>query len=776
MRVLQTPIILLILLIGAAPAAAQSPIDGGADADRQITEAHERLDLAENEIVASEQRRHGIPIGALTRRVVSDTRTAGETCARLWQKQVLSLQETQQALDTTLEHDLPMLIGKRDELNRMLHATEARYAQCRLLAVRAKQLLDRLDRLKRERAAEQLLSRSAPLWIAAAGYFDNLAASWPSALPALIQATRSTAYDASIPILIAGGAIALIGFATLGVRRRLLAATPPPDRSMAAQLRTDFAKRLPHIASSLAAAAALALGQYAAPAMLLSLLSLYWLVTPALCAVLCRPRPADHTAACRQTAKTLKLAIAVTLLWTATVIAGVHQPPQSPEAALIGAVFTVLLGLLLAQLIYTAFSLDVLANFALLRWPGVLLAGAGPVVEISGYHHLADYLFIATGGGFGALVAGIVASAGIRRGIAWLTHAADRHADGDPAAAIRADGDQAQTLVWVGLTLNAVVILIVLYLLVRILDPTHTAVIALTDTVVHGFMIGELHIAPFRLLVALLGLAGLFVLARWLRIKLADNWLPVTIRDRGARETVTNLSVYTIFAIGVLVSLTIAGLDFSQLAIIAGALSLGIGFGLQNIVNNFVSGLILLFERPIRPGDWIEVGGTAGYVTKINIRYTLVQTFDRSDVIVPNSQLLSTQVVNWMLQDHYGRVVAPVGVAYGSDTQQVKAILLRLGREHPLVVTQDPRIPPPVVYFMGFGDSSMDFELRAFIRDVNGRLSVRSDLLFSIDAAFRQAGIEIPFPQRDLHIRALPGNGDASNAGHDESVPPAPRA
>jgi potassium-dependent mechanosensitive channel len=186
----------------------------------------------------------------------------------------------------------------------------------------------------------------------------------------------------------------------------------------------------------------------------------------------------------------------------------------------------------------------------------------------------------------------------------------------------------------------------------------------------------------------------------------------------------------------------------------------GIGFGLQNIVNNFVSGLILLFERPIRTGDWIVVGGTEGYVRRISIRSTQVQTFDRADVIVPNSELISGVVTNWMLRDSHGRVRVPVGVAYGSDTLLVKEILLRVAHEHSLVIQGSAVVPDPYVWFLSFGDSALNFELCAFVRDVSRRTTVLSDLNFAIDAAFREAGIQIPFPQRDLHVIAPSGSVD----------------
>ena len=179
---------------------------------------------------------------------------------------------------------------------------------------------------------------------------------------------------------------------------------------------------------------------------------------------------------------------------------------------------------------------------------------------------------------------------------------------------------------------------------------------------------------------------------------------------------------------------------------------MGIGFGLQSVVNNFVSGLILLFERPIKTGDWIVVGDIEGYVKSIRIRSTQIQTFDRADVIVPNSDLISNPVTNWMLKEARGRIRVPVGVAYGSDTEKVRDILLEVASGHDMVI-KDGSAPEPQVRFRGFGDSSLDFELRCHIEHIDNRMLVISDLNFAIDKAFREHGIEIPFPQRDIHVR-----------------------
>jgi len=273
-----------------------------------------------------------------------------------------------------------------------------------------------------------------------------------------------------------------------------------------------------------------------------------------------------------------------------------------------------------------------------------------------------------------------------------------------------------------------------------------------------GFAVGSLKIIPARLFMAVVAFALLLVVTSWSKRELGKRWLSRTAIERGAQEAIVTISGYVGVAIALLVALGIAGVQFANLAIIAGALSVGIGFGLQNIVNNFVSGLILLFERPIKTGDWVVVGNTEGYVKRIRIRSTQIQTFDRADVIVPNSELISSQVTNWVLYDERGRVRLPVGVAYGSDTQKVKDILLQVAADHPRVIHEKGDYAPQVL-FLQFGESSLDFELRVFVKNINKRLAVLSDLNFAIDAAFRENNVEIPFPQRDLHVRNWPKQG-----------------
>lgn len=273
-----------------------------------------------------------------------------------------------------------------------------------------------------------------------------------------------------------------------------------------------------------------------------------------------------------------------------------------------------------------------------------------------------------------------------------------------------------------------------------------------------GFALGNVSLKPGRIVQGLLIFClgwSLLVLVR----QQVERWCLRldTELEPGARETITTLAGYIGSGLVIFFSLLVGGLDFTGLAVVAGALSVGLGFGLKNILENFVSGLILLFERPIRRGDWIQVGSTEGYVKRISVRSTVIQTFENADVIVPNSELIANQVTNLMFDDdRRGRLRIPVGVAYGSDTALVERLLVEVARQHPQVLVGSKSLSDPWVLFLCFGESSLDFELSCYLRDINARLRVRSDLLHAIDRAFREHNIEIPFPQRDVHIRRQP--------------------
>ena len=302
---------------------------------------------------------------------------------------------------------------------------------------------------------------------------------------------------------------------------------------------------------------------------------------------------------------------------------------------------------------------------------------------------------------------------------------------------------------WLLLAIDAVLMLAGFLILAVLWGMPVAELQRLGDLVLIGVTVGGFTLSPTDAIVAIGAFLLVLAVVRVLRGALASKILTQTGLDVGARDAVTTIVGYVGLVVAALIGLTLLGIDLSRLALIVGALSVGIGFGLQHVVSNFVSGLILLTTRPLKSGDWIVVGQHQGYVKHISVLTTELQTFDNAAVLVPNSSLVSSEVLNWTHKSTVGRVVVDVRVGYDASPEGVRDVLQRCATDNPDVLQS----PEPLVLFMGFGASSLDFELSFFIREIDNVLLVSSDVRYQIVSAFQEAGISIPFPQQDVHLR-----------------------
>ena len=312
-------------------------------------------------------------------------------------------------------------------------------------------------------------------------------------------------------------------------------------------------------------------------------------------------------------------------------------------------------------------------------------------------------------------------------------------------------------LAWVIVVLNAF----------RIYRPIKDAVLTVLT---HPLKFGQISLTLGGVLLFLFSVWLAFWAARTVRVVLQEEVLPKMSLPRGVGNSISSLTYYAMVIVGLFVALAAAGFEVSQLAIVVGALSVGIGFGLQNVVNNFVSGLILMFERPIQPGDVVEVSGTSGKVREIGMRATTLTTFEGADVVVPNGVLLNEKLINWTLSDMDRRIDVNVGVAYGTDPKRVLELLMDVTRSTPGIAST----PEPTILFAGFGASSLDFSIRAWTNNFGDWVNTRSQLTVRVHDAIIAAGIVIPFPQQDVHLRTITPAAGAALAGLGQ--PPGTRA
>ncbi|MBN1277397.1 MAG: mechanosensitive ion channel [Deltaproteobacteria bacterium] len=268
-----------------------------------------------------------------------------------------------------------------------------------------------------------------------------------------------------------------------------------------------------------------------------------------------------------------------------------------------------------------------------------------------------------------------------------------------------------------------------------------------------GITVGGAKITIINIFYLIIFFVFITFTSRILRETLQKRVLPRTHLETGARASIVNIVIYSFWIFAVFIGINLLGINLSSLTFIGGALGIGIGFGLQNIVNNFISGIILLFDTSIQVGDMVQLGTDRGTVTRINIRTTIVQTFDNASMIIPNSEMLSNMVTNWSFKDPKVRLQVNVGVAYGSDVRLVRKTLEGILEDIPEILNE----PAPRVDFTDFGDSALIFTIRFWIPSPDFWLSIPTELRFRIDEEFRKNNIEIAFPQRDIHIRSVSG-------------------
>lgn len=302
---------------------------------------------------------------------------------------------------------------------------------------------------------------------------------------------------------------------------------------------------------------------------------------------------------------------------------------------------------------------------------------------------------------------------------------------------------------WMSLIIDPLLALLVIFVLLSLWGVSTDLLMQSIKKLFFGFTIGGVKIS---LISIFLGIGSFFIsiaLVKALRRRLNSNVLDKMDIDDGIRHSLSSGFSFFGFIIAAIIAITMMGGNLTNLALIAGALSFGIGLGLQNIVNNFVSGIIILFERPIKVGDWVIINGEEGLVKQINIRATEIETWKKASVIIPNADLLSNTVKNLTHDDKWGRLEIEVGVSYGTDLDRVKTVLLEIARDNKRVMKK----PEPYVIFRDFGDSYLAMELRCYTADIMNGLGISSDLRFEIYKRFADEGIEIPFPQKVVYLK-----------------------
>ncbi|MFV2031285.1 MAG: mechanosensitive ion channel domain-containing protein [Gammaproteobacteria bacterium] len=700
---------------------------------------------------------------------VTKIKSQSQGCVNFNQDNIEKINGDVELLGEVTQREDREVTEKRKSLKKIKLKHEAQLASCRLLILRSNQLIESTQKRQQALIASELLSRNKTLLDHIKDNIDSPG----KGLDVLVDFAVSTAgldviaqHRNLLALIIA---MSLVG--TLVLRKLLRKAIPRVYRKS----RRSFARRLQLALMScfmhymLAFLLTLSFAVYFLYLGLLinnfpfiALVSiglfLYILLTLVLRVVLDPLRPARPlTRLPREVGLILawRLRLLAKLLFVGFLVfaaSNLHDFSDS-VTGILRSIYITLLVLNLCWAFWLLGYIRGLANTHLIRTIIIFALLGGMFADWAGYNNLANFILIGITGSFTALILTFFAAT------LW-TEFFNSFDDGEFAwqQFIRRKigvqpGEYLPGSMWFRFTFSIVIWSLFIVTILKIWRLSDSSLLAIRDYATEGFNIGPIQIVPSELILALLFFAVFLSLVGWIKRRLQKSWLNRSRMDRSSKESVIALTGYIGVVIAMLIGLTVAGVELANLALIAGALSVGIGFGLQNVVNNFVSGIVLLFERPIKTGDWIIVGETEGYVKKIKLRSTLIQTFDRADVIVPNSEIIAGQVTNWMLEDTTGRIKVPVRAAYGTDPRKVEQILLDIAHDHPMVVSKSATVDQPKVLFREFGESALIFELRCFITDIDNYTAVLSEINFSIAEAFSKAGIEIPFPQTDVHVR-----------------------
>lgn len=391
-------------------------------------------------------------------------------------------------------------------------------------------------------------------------------------------------------------------------------------------------------------------------------------------------------------------------------------------------------------------------TFNWLKIPSVIIALVIVISTLSGYvafgRFIAGQVLLTGSGALGILLCHLA----IRAFTSLPEDDAEIQATGLFRGRVRLEATQKRVIAGLlSFVLNVALITFALGLLLLTWGFSQSALLGWLRSAFFGFEVGQFKISLFRIVISIALFLVVVFLTRLLQRWLSRSVLTPKRVDTGIANSIHQGIGYAGMGLAALIAVSHIGFDVTNLAIVAGALSVGIGFGLQAIVNNFLSGIILLVERPIKVGDWIVVGTNQGYVRKISVRATEIETFDRASVIVPNSELITGTVQNWTHRNAMGRIVINVGASYSADPEHVIRILTEIAQSSEHVL----KFPEPFVVFEEFGASSLDFSLRCYIADVKRSLVAQTALRTAIHQQFRKEGIEIPFPQQDVHLRDL---------------------